>query len=164
MDAITRRQTTRAAYRAQPIPAEVEREIGQAVAREGAWLAPVHAGEPGLLGDLIAEGDRAQMQDKRFRRELASWVHHNRSRAAHGTRGYGFGIGNLMSLAGPVVIRTRPGAIAGDCTAGVAAVARHAAAPTSAPIAEVTAIAVTPQARTRSVARHLIAPPSPAPT
>ena len=55
---------------------------------------------------MIAEGDRAQMADKRFRRELAAWVHPNRSRARRGMSGYAFGFRDLMSHAGPLVIRT----------------------------------------------------------
>ena len=59
-----------------------------------------------MTAGLIGEGDRIQMADKRFRRELASWVHPNRSRSHDGMRGYGFGFGTLMSHAGPLVIRS----------------------------------------------------------
>jgi nitroreductase len=105
-DAIPRRQTTRAAYADRAIPAEVERALVLAAAGDGAWLQLAGHDERASIADLIAEGDRAQMHDKRFRRELASWVHPNRSRAAHGMRGYGFGVGDVLSLAGPLVIRT----------------------------------------------------------
>lgn len=63
-------------------------------------------GEKNSLVDLIAEGDRIQMSDKRFRRELASWIHSNRSHSKDGMPGYAFGFGDIMSYMGPFVIRT----------------------------------------------------------
>jgi len=58
-----------------------------------------------MLGDLIAEGDRGQWTDKRFRRELSAWVHPNHSNHRDGMRGYSFGFGEFMSYAGPVAMR-----------------------------------------------------------
>lgn len=58
------------------------------------------------VSDLIAEGDQIQLSDKRFRRELASWVHPNRSRSRDGIPGYALGFNEVMSLLGPFVIRT----------------------------------------------------------
>jgi hypothetical protein len=58
------------------------------------------------IADLIAEGDRIQWADRRFRRELALWMHPNRSRSHDGLRGYGFGFGELMSHTGPLAIRS----------------------------------------------------------
>lgn len=104
--AIPHRRTTRAAYDGRAVPAGVQRALDEGAAREGASLHVVGDDAQDPVADLIAEADRVQMHDKRFRRELASWVHPNRSRAAHGMRGYGFGMGDLMSLAGPLVIRT----------------------------------------------------------
>lgn len=104
--AIPKRRTTRAAYDERDVPIELEREFGADAAQEGAWLHPVPAAERGTIAELIAEGDRAQMGDRRFRRELAAWVHPNRSRANRGVRGYGLGFGDLLSYAGPLVIRT----------------------------------------------------------
>ena len=54
----------------------------------------------------VSEGDRVQMADRQFKRELASWVHPNRARSRDGIPGYAFGFGDLMSLAGPFAIRT----------------------------------------------------------
>jgi len=105
-DAIPQRRTTRSAYEGRRVPSDVEHELMEAAAQEGAWLHLVGEGERGAVADLIAEGDKAQMHDKRFRRELAAWIHPNRSRSGDGMRGYSFGFGDLMSLAGPLVIRT----------------------------------------------------------
>ena len=74
---------------------------------EGTWLHLVQDEEARhAVADLIAEGDRIQLADKRFRRELASWVHPNRTNSRDGMPGYAFGFGDLMSLAGPFAIRT----------------------------------------------------------
>jgi nitroreductase len=58
------------------------------------------------IADLIAEGDRIQLSDKRFRGELASWVHPNRSHSRDGIPGYALGFNDIISLVGPFVIRT----------------------------------------------------------
>jgi nitroreductase len=104
--AIPKRRTTRAAYEDRDVSIELQRDLEADAAREGAWLHLVADAERRTIADLIAEGDRAQMADKRFRRELAAWVHPNRSREKRGMRGYGFGFRDLMSHAGPLVIRT----------------------------------------------------------
>lgn len=62
--------------------------------------------EKNSLVDLIAEGDRIQLSDKRFRRELASWIHPNRSHSKDGMPGYAFGYNDIMSHMGPFVLRT----------------------------------------------------------
>ena len=105
-EAIPKRRTTRAAYDARQIPTNTQGELLQEAAREGAWLHVACDGEGEAVADLIAEGDRAQMADKSFRRELAAWMHPNRSRAARGMRGYGFGFGDLVSLGSPLIVRT----------------------------------------------------------
>jgi hypothetical protein len=105
-EAIPRRRTTRAAYEEREVSDEVRRELEDDARREGAWLQILGDAEREAVADLIAEGDRVQMGDKRFRRELAAWTHSNRSRAARGVRGYGFGFGDLMSIGSPLVIRS----------------------------------------------------------
>jgi nitroreductase len=102
---IEARRTTRTAYDERELPAGLDGRLQDEAAREGAWLHVVRGDERETVATLIAEGDRAQMASKAFRRELAAWIHPNRSRAARGMRGYGFGFGDTMSLAGPLVIR-----------------------------------------------------------
>jgi hypothetical protein len=62
--------------------------------------------EKNSMADLIAEGDRIQLSDKRFRRELASWIRPNRSHSKDGMPGYAFGYNDIMSHMGPFVLRT----------------------------------------------------------
>jgi nitroreductase len=105
-EAIPKRRTTRAPYEERAVPDAVQRELVQDAAREGAWLHVLGDGEREAVVSLVAEGDRAQMKDRRFRRELAATMHSNRSRARRGVRGYDFGFSDLVSVWTPLVIRT----------------------------------------------------------
>lgn len=101
--AIPRRHTDRHAYDDRRLPDElIERMVADA-AQLGTWLVVVPDRE--RMADLIAAGDRAQMADPRFRRELAAWIRPNRSRRLDGMRGYGLGFGAAMSAVAPHVIR-----------------------------------------------------------
>jgi len=58
----------------------------------------------------------------RLRRELASWIHSNRSRSKDGMPGYAFGYNDIISYMGPFVIRTfdtGKGQAAKDCQLAV---------------------------------------------
>lgn len=103
--AITARRTNRGPYDDRPVGADVIAALEDAAAAEGAWFAPVEGDERAGVADLVAEGDRTQFHDKRFRRELAAWLHPNSARAADGLRGYGYGFDDVMSHVGPHVIR-----------------------------------------------------------
>ena len=102
---ITARRTNRGPYDEQPLGADLVAGFEDAAAAEGAWFAPIEGNDRALVADLVAEGDRAQFHEKRFRRELAAWLHPNKARQADGMRGYGFGFDDVMSHMGPHVIR-----------------------------------------------------------
>jgi hypothetical protein len=104
--AIPRRRTNRLPYEDRDLPDELVSQLVADAAAAGAWLHPIRGDERYPVAELVARGDRIQMADKRFRRELARWIHWNRSAERDGMRGYGFGFGDLMSVAGPLVIRT----------------------------------------------------------
>ena len=105
--AIRLRHTYRLPFEPRPIPPALGAALEAAAAREGAWLVLLTA-ESGreAMADLVAEGDRRQMADKSFRRELAAWMHPNRTRSRDGIPGYAMGFSDLMAAAGPLVIRT----------------------------------------------------------
>lgn len=105
-EAVPKRRTTRAAYADRAVPDDLQRELEGDAKSENAWLHLVSNTEREAVADLIARGDRAQMADKHFRRELAAWMHPNHSRASRGIHGYGFGFGDLMSVASPLIVRT----------------------------------------------------------
>jgi len=58
------------------------------------------------VAELVAEADRVQFADHRFRRELASWVHSRRRSSQDGMSGDAFGMPDMLSPIGALVIRT----------------------------------------------------------
>jgi nitroreductase len=104
--AIPKRHSNRQAFEDRDIPDALADRLVTDAESHGVWLRLIGGEDRAAVADLVAEGDRTQMADKRFRRELAAWVHANRSRSRDGMRGYGFGFGELMSFAGPLAIRS----------------------------------------------------------
>jgi nitroreductase len=105
--AIPKRRSNRRPFEAREVPGRLLSTLQGAAWEEGAWLHLIEDEDAKhAVAELIAEGDRIQLADKSFRRELASWVHPNRTRSHDGIPGYAFGFGDLMSLAGPFAIRT----------------------------------------------------------
>lgn len=104
--AIPSRRTNRLPYQDRPLPREVIDALDEAVLREGCWLHTIDGEGRGAVADLVAQGDRVQLADVRFRRELAAWLRGNRSHRSDGIRGYGLGYGHLKSSVGPLVLRT----------------------------------------------------------
>lgn len=105
--AIPKRRTSRLPYERTTVEKKVLERLEAGAAAEGAWFRVVkERRDRHAVADLIADGDRMQFADKRFRRELASWVHSNRSHSRDGMPGYALGHGDLVSLVEALVIRT----------------------------------------------------------
>ncbi|WP_118856529.1 Acg family FMN-binding oxidoreductase [Sphingomonas mesophila] len=104
-DAITRRRTTRRALSGTLPGGLAERlsEIAEAAGVELAIIAEAERRE--VIGELIAQGDRAQFADPAFRRELGHWVRSRRSRRGDGMSGANFGLPDRLSRAGGLVVR-----------------------------------------------------------
>ena len=104
--AITRRRTDRSPFEDRPVPDAVLHELRRAATQEGSVLHAV-CGDTArrALTELIAEGDRRQFADPRFRRELASWMRSNRGGSKDGMPGYTQGLGAMASLVAPLVVR-----------------------------------------------------------
>lgn len=104
-EAIKDRRTNRLPFAPHSVPGPDLMALEAAVNLEGARLHAVR-GEANrhALADLVSEGDRIQGCDKRFRRELAAWVHPNRNN--DGVPGYGWGISDILYYAGPFIMRT----------------------------------------------------------
>jgi nitroreductase len=106
-EVLKERHSNREPFEVRQVPGRILSALQAAAWEEGAWFHLVQdKAAKHTLAELIAEGDRIQLADKRFRRELASWVHPNRTKSRDGIPGYAFGFGDVMSLAGPFVIRT----------------------------------------------------------
>ncbi len=106
-DAIPRRRTYRLPFEPPPVPEPLVAALQASAGEEGAWLR-VLDGEPvrEAAASLVMQGDRLQMADAAFRRELAAWTRTNYSRAGDGIPGHALGLGDLASAAGPLVLRT----------------------------------------------------------
>ncbi|NND70160.1 MAG: nitroreductase [Rhodothermales bacterium] len=105
-EAIFHRRTNRLPFKPQDIPISDLESLASAVEAEGAMLDVITGSEKRKLAELIAEGDRIQGGDKRFRRELAAWIHPSRSQSRDGIPGYSAGVRDITSYAGPFMVRT----------------------------------------------------------
>lgn len=105
--AIAGRRTNRRPFLPRPIADDVLETLRKAAASEGAMLTILHApADRERVAQLITAADRKQGANPAFRRELASWMHPNRSRTRDGMPGYAFGLGDWTSYVGPLVVRT----------------------------------------------------------
>jgi nitroreductase len=105
--AIKKRRTNRQPFEDRAVPSPELDHLAMAAHDEGATLHVVRrAARKRDLAALIAEGDRRQASNPSFRRELAAWIHSNRSESRDGLPGTAFGFGDLLSYAGPFVVRT----------------------------------------------------------
>lgn len=73
--ALGERRTHRKAFDDWGIPPETAEAIAKAATVEGVWVAIARGSDAReQLAALVAQGDRAQFADSRWRRELASWM------------------------------------------------------------------------------------------
>jgi hypothetical protein len=121
--AIPKRHTNRQPFEERHIPEQLLSDLRVEAAKERAWFQVVEGKEArGAVIDLIVGGETILWEDKRFRRELAAWIHPNRSHRRDGIPGYAQGLGDLAALLGPFAIR------ASDTGQGTAAKDRELAA------------------------------------
>jgi hypothetical protein len=100
--AIPLRVTTRENFADEPLPSVIQQQLVDAVDAEGADVVCVSSvSMRERLAELIAEADRLQFEDPRFRRELASWIHPQRRE--DGMPALSAGLNVLLDLAAPLV-------------------------------------------------------------
>ncbi len=105
--AILKRRTNRQAFERWKVSAALVAKLEDAAAEEDAWFRPVDEPEERkAIARLVAEGDRVQMSDHAFRKELADWMRPNFSSSHDGIPGSRLGLGDLASYAGPLLVRT----------------------------------------------------------
>jgi hypothetical protein len=105
--ALTRRRTTRLPFAPDPLPDLLQREVVALAAARGTELAVItDDARRAAIAALVAQGDRIQMADPRFRRELAAWIHSRRASSRDGISFAAFGGADLLSFVGAGVIRT----------------------------------------------------------
>ena len=100
--AITKRVTTRSPFASEPIAESFKNGMIDACEAEGAIAICVdEESSRQSIAQLIAEADRMQFADPRFRRELASWIHPRRH--SDGMPAYGVAVGSLLDFALPLL-------------------------------------------------------------
>lgn len=106
-EAITRRHTSHARFTDAALPQGVLDALVKDARSEGADLLHV-VDYPAKheVAEIVSLADRAQMADKRFRRELAAWLRPAQTHRTDGIRGYGSDLAQVMSVAAPLVVRT----------------------------------------------------------
>lgn len=105
--AIPHRQSNRSVYEAHGVPEEVLARLQSFAGYEGTWLQVIDdASTRKTIADLIVAGDRRQWADKRFRHELAEWVHPRSSENADGLPGDVHAKGSFHDMASPFLVRT----------------------------------------------------------
>ncbi len=107
-DAITQRATNRGPFVSEDVPDTVVERLKLAAEAEGVDVGFARTlSERERVAALIAQADRQQFDDPRFRRELASWIHPSRSYDGMPTSSQGLDV--LTDFATPIaamVIRT----------------------------------------------------------
>ena len=106
-ESIPHRRTTRTKFDIRELPRDISERCVQLAEQIGVELTLItNTNNRGKISDFVAEGDRIQFADPRFRRELASWIHSRRGSSHDGMSGQGFGMPDILSLVGALVIRT----------------------------------------------------------
>jgi hypothetical protein len=105
--AITRRRTNRTAFVMEPLATGFVQDIPAIAATTGIEIAILtDIADRTALAGLVAEGDRCQFADPQFRRELGAWVHSKQLGSRDGMSGASFGMPDILSAVGGIVIRT----------------------------------------------------------
>jgi hypothetical protein len=106
-NAIPRRHTNRMKFDQEIVPQSVIEELKTFCEGEDVIFHVLNEeSDRNEVARMVTEGDQIQGSDGRFRRELAAWVHANRTRSRDGMPGYAFGVGDLSSVFAPLVVRT----------------------------------------------------------
>ncbi len=101
-DAITKRATNRRPFVGEEVPFAIIERLKSAAVLEGIDVEFIQTlTKRERVAALIAEADRRQFDDPRFRRELASWIHPSRSN--DGMPAASQGLRTLTDAATPVI-------------------------------------------------------------
>ncbi len=103
--AITCRHGNRGTFSEREVSEDLLRLLKSEVAEEGAWLHLPDPVEKKLLIRLTAEGDHIQTSQKKFRRELAGWIHPRRMVSGDGLPQEHLSYDDVMNTMGPFAIR-----------------------------------------------------------
>lgn len=102
-EAIPKRRTNRRDYEDWDVPKSMLAWLQVDAASEGAWLQVVKGDiTRQAIAELVVRGDRLQMANPNFRRELAAWIHPSSSPSHDGIPGYAYGVNQYLDFATPI--------------------------------------------------------------
>lgn len=105
--AIPHRRTSRTSFEDRVLPDSLEQRCIDIATEMGVNLTLItDSSTRSSIAGCVADADRLQFADPCFRRELASWVHSRRGARRDGMSGDGFGMPDILSPIGALVIRT----------------------------------------------------------
>lgn len=106
-EALTKRRSNRSPFENKKLPDDLLVSLKDIARAYSTWFDIIDDElHKNGLADLISQGDKIQLSDKKFRRQLAAWIHPNRSHTRDGMPGYAHGIPDIASYVGPLLIRT----------------------------------------------------------
>ena len=106
-EAMPLRRTTRTKHGFRNLPEGLQHACRELASDLGIELTLViDESKRAQIADLVAQGDRTQFADPRFRRALAAWIYSRRSASHDGMSGASFGMPDVLSPVSAVVIRT----------------------------------------------------------
>lgn len=106
-EVIPKRRTNRSKFWMQSVPEEILSRCSELADRFDTDLRIVEKEtDREAVSELVSRGDRVQFDDSSFRRELAQWVRSSDSATHDGMSGAGFGMPDLLSPIGSMIIRT----------------------------------------------------------
>ncbi|HEX4458849.1 MAG TPA: nitroreductase [Polyangia bacterium] len=104
--AIPRRHTNRTHFSERAVDGPLRMALLETARAEGAWLYATNELTKEVVAALVAEGDRLQSADPRFRDELAKWLHPNRGDDVDGMPGSTRSLSDVGARLAPLLVRT----------------------------------------------------------
>ncbi|HEX9102844.1 MAG TPA: nitroreductase, partial [Polyangia bacterium] len=103
--AIPRRHTNRAPFDARRPPERLVHALVAAAREHGAWLDVTSGLAKEAVAALVADGDRRQLANPAFRRELASWIRTSDDDSGDGMPAEALGLSDLSARVVPLILR-----------------------------------------------------------
>lgn len=104
---IAKRRTTRLQFEPQPLLSSFLAQIEELADHHGAWLQVLQEHKMReSIADFVAQANRVQISDKKFRDELSSWSSSSPAGRHDGMPGYATGASFILTYAGQFLFRT----------------------------------------------------------
>jgi len=104
---IPKRRTSRLQFDRQPLLSSFLTQIIEIASKQGAWLQSLQDKKAReSMADFVAQADRVQISDKKFRDELSSWSTSTPEGRRDGMPGYATGAAFVLTYVGQFLFRT----------------------------------------------------------